>query len=441
VPVTPADLASPAAQALWLWRAHNLATERIAREEHEHNAAAPPRLQWPSALACPQCRTPDGAGWNEEAVYQHLRRFYAAANSGSGNAAGAGFLGASPAGVMSKYQQLPAATAVPPAAPAQAPVQAAPVSLEVYYYTLCPHCLYFLKLGLAPLVEAQLPGSQVQITLLPVYPPLLQYLDNRELCLQHEDCHLAMAPLCGLKAAAQPGPADSTALLAGTRFAACDITHTAVGQGRDPAATKACAEAASLPWEELQACAEGPESQALLQKGSRNIMAAMNLLHGKTGYQDPPSMPWVLLDGDLMLCEDGKACTAVQTPSGDVPLPAPASLLSLVCKKLNPQPVGCASEGALMQQALDQAYKEAGGAAAEKAAVKKAKACQNCEEVGSFHWHPAQEAHRLPTVPMAVMGAAACASLLGYIVWKRARRGPLGLEGAQVALSPETVAE
>eukprot|EP00411_Alexandrium_monilatum_P106915 CAMPEP_0175774712 /NCGR_PEP_ID=MMETSP0097-20121207/73747_1 /TAXON_ID=311494 /ORGANISM="Alexandrium monilatum, Strain CCMP3105" /LENGTH=153 /DNA_ID=CAMNT_0017085187 /DNA_START=48 /DNA_END=505 /DNA_ORIENTATION=- len=114
---------------------------------------------------------------------------------------------------------------------------------------------------------------------------------------------------------------------------------------------------------------------------------SMGLLHNKAGFQEPPSMPWVFLNGDLLLCDDGRTCTAVQAPTGDRLLPAPGSLLSIVCSHLDdPQPPGCLHTDGLVQAAQGRANEDAGGESAEQVAVKRAQACQNCGEVGAFRW-------------------------------------------------------
>jgi len=425
VPVTDEDLATPRAQALWLWNAHNLATARISALELKHSASAPPREQWPSLATCPKCRVSDGTAWDTNAVYEHLRGFYGSAFAVDNAKPQAGLLGKvlgrHPPGFLGKltgkYEQL--------TVPMNTPISAKgfQASVEVYYYTLCPHCEYFLKLGLMPLIEAQLPGSQVQVTVLPIYPPLLRWVDDRSQCLAREDCLTALAPLCALKAASQPGPADSLALLRGSRFAVCDISFTASGQGRDPTATRGCAETAGLAWNELQGCAEGPEAATLLQSGSRNLMSAMDLLHFKTGFQDPPSMPWVFLNGDLLLCDDGKTCTAVQTPAGEQPLPASGSLLSLVCSSLNPQPPGCLNADALAQAAQEQAYKDDGGKSAERRAVKRAQECENCVEMGAFRWHSPSRVQTVPISVLALVGVALSTLALWRCSWQCAYGG------------------
>uniref|UniRef100_A0A7S4PY61 Sulfhydryl oxidase n=1 Tax=Alexandrium monilatum TaxID=311494 RepID=A0A7S4PY61_9DINO len=433
VPVTEEDLASPKIQALWLWQAHNLATARIAQEELKHNGAAPPRQQWPSSSSCPACRTADGS-WDLDRVYKHLRAFYGPAFAAQGtppqDALSGKFLAREagwPGRLMGKHDQLPGSTSA--ASPAQGPR----VSVEVYYYTLCPHCEYFLKLGMRPLVEAGLPGSLVQITLLPIYPPLLRWVEDRGQCLAHEDCFTALAPLCALKAVPAPAPADSPELLSGARFAECDISYTAAGRGRDLAETRGCAEAAGLAWSELWGCANGTEASALLRSGSHNLIMSMGLLHNKAGFQEPPSMPWVFLNGDLLLCDDGRTCTAVQAPTGDRLLPAPGSLLSIVCSHLDdPQPPGCLHTDGLVQAAQGRANEDAGGESAEQVAVKRAQACQNCGEVGAFRWsaRPRIRGLFVLLLAMALVALGTLAAL--RTSWRKCYRGPRA-EGTSLA--------
>lgn len=62
---------------LWLWISHNEVNLRLAgdiTEDPEH-----PKIQFPSAVNCPECRLARGA-WNLPAVYQYLQKVYGAAN-------------------------------------------------------------------------------------------------------------------------------------------------------------------------------------------------------------------------------------------------------------------------------------------------------------------------------------------------------------------------
>ncbi|XP_030039866.1 sulfhydryl oxidase 1 isoform X2 [Manduca sexta] len=62
---------------LWLWISHNEVNLRLAgdiTEDPEH-----PKIQFPSATRCPECRLPRGA-WNLPAVYQYLQSVYSAGN-------------------------------------------------------------------------------------------------------------------------------------------------------------------------------------------------------------------------------------------------------------------------------------------------------------------------------------------------------------------------
>jgi len=331
VPVTPADTASPAAQIMWLWSAHDTATIRIGGEERERNPEAPARLRWPTVAGCPTCLGPDGRYAHGE-VLAHLRRFYGPAYHDESQAAPA----ASPR-VVGMYEQ-------------RALVDSEPILLEVFYFTLCPHCEYFLTKSLLPLVEAQLPGDKVQIHVVPMYPPLLQAIRHPETCKTSDVCHLALAPLCAFHATSlRPWPADSPELLRGTRFAVCDIADTAAGRGRDDARTANCASKAGISWEGkhgLRECAEGSKSIDLLGLGSRLLLPAMTHLYNDAGFKEPPSMPWVMVDGKLLSCDGPNAtCAHEVVPNGTRPLPTSeaGTLLELVCKKLrDPSIKGCA---------------------------------------------------------------------------------------------------
>lgn len=62
---------------LWLWISHNEVNLRLAgdvTEDPEH-----PKIQFPSATKCPECRLAQGA-WNLVAVYDYLQKMYGANN-------------------------------------------------------------------------------------------------------------------------------------------------------------------------------------------------------------------------------------------------------------------------------------------------------------------------------------------------------------------------
>eukprot|EP00927_Polykrikos_kofoidii_P021178 TRINITY_DN20131_c0_g1_i1.p1 TRINITY_DN20131_c0_g1~~TRINITY_DN20131_c0_g1_i1.p1 ORF type:complete len:564 (+),score=87.12 TRINITY_DN20131_c0_g1_i1:96-1694(+) len=61
------------ASVLWLWRAHNNVTARIASSSG--NTAAGQTEEWPSSRDCQRCRLPSGA-WDEAEVLVHLKREY-----------------------------------------------------------------------------------------------------------------------------------------------------------------------------------------------------------------------------------------------------------------------------------------------------------------------------------------------------------------------------
>lgn len=249
------------------------------------------------------------------------------------------------------------------------------VSLEFYYLTTCPHCLTLIQHAVRPLIEAQLPGDRVQFTILPV----LKGMSNRQQCMETGACHDALAPLCALNGSLpQPAPADSPELRRAVSFLACDLAFTADGLGNTPEVMQDCAMKAGLDWEELDACTKGPKVFDIMYSAaySKKVAAAMHRLQ-KAHFAQPPSMPWLSLDGKLLKC-GSEGCIAERTSSGDIPLPQPGSLLALVCAKLDPQPKACAN----VQRSMDPTSVEAEARIAEAASR-----CENCAEVGPFSWH------------------------------------------------------
>lgn len=220
------------------------------------------------------------------------------------------------------------------------------VSVEVYYFAVCPHCDFFLERALAPLVEAKLPGNKVQLNIVPMFPPLLQAVRKPELCNAMEACKLSLASLCALRNVGfKPSPADNEDLLRGTRFAVCNVGMTAAGRGRTTAGVRGCAEKAGIQWEGvhgLNACSGGVEGLELLQVGAKPLLAAMHQLHDVIGFTAPPPLPWVFLDGSLLSCDGhGALCTSTLKPTGPEPLPQAGTLLQLVCTRLAPLPDEC----------------------------------------------------------------------------------------------------
>ncbi|CAK0836806.1 unnamed protein product, partial [Prorocentrum cordatum] len=300
--------------------------------------------------------------------------------------------------------------------PAPAAQQA--VSVQVFYFTLCPHCQDFLRAGLLPLVEAGLPG--VQVSALPMYPPMSDGASAPpDGCLADAACSLALAPLCALSAElAQPAPASDPHLLSGIRFAACDMDTTAAGALRSGAVAEECARQANLTWSGaggVQACARGARAFELLGAAGSTLEEAMYHLHDDIGMQAPPSMPWVLVDGDLYYWEDG-VCLEKTVPGGErTPVEPPASLLRVVCGRLGSAAPACGA-------AADPP------AATGPAQTRSAEKCENCAEVGAFRWGDSWARPRGSQqlrAPLGLSIALACAALLAGAAWRWLRARPV----------------
>lgn len=61
---------------IWLWTSHNRANQHLEGDITEDPAY--PKVQFPTAAACPACH--QGESWNETAVLQYLVGYYGAAN-------------------------------------------------------------------------------------------------------------------------------------------------------------------------------------------------------------------------------------------------------------------------------------------------------------------------------------------------------------------------
>jgi len=300
------------------------------------------------------------------------------------------------------------------------------VSLEFYFLTTCPHCLSLMQHGVRSVIEAQLPGDQVQLTVLPV----LKGMANPQQCMETGACHHALAPLCSLQSTLpQPAPADSPELRRAVEFVACDMAFSAEGLGNTPELAQDCARKADLDWEALDACTRGPKVFDIMYGAAyaKTIVSTMHRLK-KAHFVRPPSMPWVFLDGKLLTC-GSEGCIAERTSTGDVPLSTPGSLLALVCAKLEPKPEACRNA----QKSFDPTSVEA-----EARVVAQVSRCENCEEVGTYRWragrsHLAEQAPRLlvfavlsvVSAGLLVRGSSAACSALR---WRSYRQTPLAEE-------------
>lgn len=290
------------------------------------------------------------------------------------------------------------------------------INVEVYFLTTCPHCLDIIRLSVTPLIEAKLPGDKVQLTLLPV----LKGMSNPVSCRATHACQLALAPLCALKATLpQPAPADSPELRRGAQFVACDIAATAGDLGRKPDARKDCAEEAGFPWNGaggLQKCAQGHEAFDIMYSAAYadNVIAAMHRLKNAR-FKEPPRMPWIFLNGDLLTCM-AENCIAIHTSDGDRPLKRPGSLLYLVCTQL---------QGAQPDACKNVTSTDARNSSNKTDVVNQTEACENCMEVGTYHWQSVSKGFAVPMQVLVVIGGIITfAGILGQIVWQCAHRKP-----------------
>ncbi|KAL2610056.1 hypothetical protein R1flu_028629 [Riccia fluitans] len=69
------------ALVLWLWRAHNEVSKRLAEEALANKVqTSRQKIQWPSKKMCTSCRkhgdTDEDSEWDEDSVYRFLRKFY-----------------------------------------------------------------------------------------------------------------------------------------------------------------------------------------------------------------------------------------------------------------------------------------------------------------------------------------------------------------------------
>merc|ERR1711972_667462 len=143
-----------------------------------------------------------------------------------------------------------------------------------------------------------------------------------------------------------------------------------------------------------------------------NVIAAMHRLKNAR-FKEPPRMPWIFLNGNLLTCMAEK-CIAVHTSRGDQPLNKPGSLLYLVCAQLQgAQPDACRNVTPI----------DIGNASKNEDTVNQTEACENCIDVGTYHWQHVSKELDVPMQLFAmIVGITISASILGRSIWQYARR-------------------
>lgn len=302
------------------------------------------------------------------------------------------------------------------------------VTLDFFYGPECGHCLNFLRQGILPLMEAGLPGDRVKLTVLPFIqlegklPVATEYWD--QICMGTNTCFYSVAPICALKVnVPAAAPVDTPELAKAVHFAECNqarrlASHPNTGADVTPemraaedAESRACAAQAGIEYSGVKACVEGGEGMRLVHSpGYTDRIVNYELVLQKSGEQ---MMPYIFLNGDVLRCDGtptGIDCSAIWTPAGsDHLLAAPGSLLHVVCSRLAPQPAACA------------------GVTPGRVKVGPTPACENCVEVGKFHWDEPHSAALRKFQALWLIGAVVvCAAVLGWVAWwRRHREGPM----------------
>jgi len=271
-----------------------------------------------------------------------------------------------------------------------------PVVFEFYYGVGCENCEYFMTHMGKDLLEAGLPGDQVQVTLLPV---LGSSADTAE-----------MVHLCALKSGVEsPFPVDSPQLASAAKFVACDLGNIQSDQASE-ATAKACAAEAGVDWDSLADCVNGGEGVGILQSAA--FTAKMESIHTRPHTE---SEPYLFFNGEGLDCGTPypTSCWATYGLDGSQwQLPAEGSLAYVACSALqDPLPASCGA-----QAAAGAAPAAAADAQADAQGSGTTVACQNCNEVGSFNWLDEHRAR--PALDSRWLLAATCA-LLGLALLAR----------------------
>merc|ERR1719330_2282184 len=137
--------------------------------------------------------------------------------------------------------------------------------------------------------------------------------------------------------------------------------------------------------------------------------------------------PFVFLNDKLLECSGPTHCTHTWSQEGRVPLPTPGTLLDVVCSQLaDPKPKACGGDG---------------GSEASPEEGKYDPTCENCAEVGKFHWSARSSQVAWPTVIVPICAAAGAALLLlrvsGLIDFRTRTPGPSLLNEAGRDVAPD----
>mmetsp|Transcript_95643 Transcript_95643/g.205214 ORF Transcript_95643/g.205214 Transcript_95643/m.205214 type:complete len:298 (-) Transcript_95643:201-1094(-) len=252
----------------------------------------------------------------------------------------------------------------------------AAVKVGVYYGPKCSHCRSFLQTSVVPLIQAELPGDQVQITVMPV----INGGGSSPLDLNF------LAQVCAIESAfPMPAPADSPKLIAPVRFAICCLGTICDTMDK----VMHCKSETGLVVDPLPCINKGLDT---LTSGSYFEDPVAGQGHG---FNSP--VPWFVLDGQNQAGYD-------------------AEILGPVCAKLPAGTSGCPATGAQATTLAPQA--------AADAAVAQHKVCENCWEVGRFHWGSSTASSAWPRLSFwwpvaAVLGAGTIAvSAFRLFAWQ-----------------------
>ncbi|CAK0822580.1 unnamed protein product [Prorocentrum cordatum] len=282
---------------------------------------------------------------------------------------------------------------------------AQPVVFEFYYGLGCENCEYFMTHMGKNLLEAGLPGDQVQVTLLPV-------LGGRGSAPE-------LAHLCALRSGVEaPFPVDSPELASAAKFVACDLGNIQRDQASE-AAAKACAAEAGVDWDGLAACVNGDEGVGILQSAA--FAAKMQSIRTRP-HSD--SEPYLFFNDAGLDCGTPypTSCWATYGPDGSQrKLPAEGSLAYVACSALpGPLPAACSAPSAA---GVAPAAAAGAGHTAGLEGGSTTVACQNCNEVGSFNWLDEHRARPAPDSRWLLAAVCALFSLAvlarSGVLWRR----------------------
>jgi hypothetical protein len=300
----------------------------------------------------------------------------------------------------------------------------AAVVFEIFPSPTCSMCHAVLQEGFLPLLQADLPGDQVQAIVVP-WPcaETVERLSPDGIYKASPDDpydKVTSPQVCALRSnLGQPVPINSPALLGAVKYMLCDFPASS---SRDN--IRGCAAQAGLPY-------EGPDGLQIC----KNPNVGYDLMRGAAYSQKVATMrerpdtlaPHLFVNGEPLICSAPTYCDSIMTAQGQQRmLRQPGTLKDVACSLLDPPPPAC----------------QAVGGPAPAAPPPTTTFCENCWEVGAFRWSTEQQTQHATFATAFLIGGSLCCVVVagGLVFWRllpdgRSRPPPYG-PGSAAAPDP-----